>query len=65
MSSLLPRVVCILFLLNGDHSQDGVGVLIVEGKVRNSIMLKNQAIILKDFFWELIMLIYVTEGTLH
>ena len=45
MSIPLPCVVGILFLLNGDHPQDGVGVLIVEGKVRNSIVLKKQAII--------------------
>ena len=42
---VLPSVVGVLLFLDGDHSQDGVGVLIVKGKVRNSVVLQNDKII--------------------
>ena len=38
---VLPSVVGVLLFLDGDHSQDGIGVLIVKGKVRDSIVLKD------------------------
>ncbi len=36
----LTRVVSVLLLLDSDHTQDGVGVLVVKRKVRNPVMLK-------------------------
>ena len=34
-------VVGVLLLLDGDDSQDGVGVFVVESEVRDSVMLKD------------------------
>ena len=41
---LLPGVVGVLFLLDGDHTQDRVGVLVVECEMRNSEMLQVQSL---------------------
>ena len=40
---LLPGVVGVLFLLDGDHTQDRVGVLVVEREMGNSEMLQIQS----------------------
>lgn len=37
----LAGVVGVLLLLDGDDSQDGVGVFVVESEVRDSVMLKD------------------------
>jgi hypothetical protein len=42
IEACLPGVVRVLFLLDCDHSKDGVGVLVIEGEVRDPVMLKVQ-----------------------